>query len=259
MKPTITLCIFMLSFLSLSLFAQNQEGKIVYTETVKFDLSEMEGMDEMPEEMKAMIPTEQSFQSVLFFTDKESLYSNYEEKEKPKALDYKDPERDIEIQIDMQMPEYKQYVNLKTGEQVESKDLFGKMFLISSKKAESPKWKISNEKKEVAGHLCQKATYEGDEEEGTVEAWFTTEIPVSVGPRKFRQLPGAVLEVNFNNRQILATTIDFLTLEEGTITKPSKGKKVSAEEFKKIEAAKQKEMMEMYGGKGNIIIERDER
>ena len=133
------------------------------------------------------------------------------------------------------------------------------MFLISSKKAESPKWKISNEKKEVAGHLCQKATYEGDEEEGTVEAWFTTEIPVSVGPRKFRQLPGAVLEVNFNNRQILATTIDFLTLEEGTITKPSKGKKVSAEEFKKIEAAKQKEMMEMYGGKGNIIIERDER
>jgi len=45
--------------------------------------------------------------------------------------------------------------------------------------------------------------------------------------------------------------VNFRTLEEGEIEKPSKGKKVTKEEFDKIMTTKMKEMREMFGGSHN--------
>lgn len=52
-------------------------------------------------------------------------------------------------------------------------------------------WTISDDTKLVCGHECRKAT--GRFRERTYEAWFTEDIPSSVGPWKLRGLPGAIL------------------------------------------------------------------
>ena len=54
-------------------------------------------------------------------------------------------------------------------------------------------WKIQNEKKNIAGYSCQKAS--GKFRGRDYEAWFTYAIPISEGPYKFTGLPGLILEI----------------------------------------------------------------
>ena len=55
-------------------------------------------------------------------------------------------------------------------------------------------WKISQEKTNIAGYACQRATTEFA---GRVfEAWFTREVPISEGPYKFYGLPGLIVKVH---------------------------------------------------------------
>ena len=58
-------------------------------------------------------------------------------------------------------------------------------------------WEILPETKEVAGFVAQraKASFSGRD----YTAWFTTEIPISEGPYKFRGLPGLILEISDND------------------------------------------------------------
>ncbi|MDX1427793.1 MAG: GLPGLI family protein [Salegentibacter mishustinae] len=58
-------------------------------------------------------------------------------------------------------------------------------------------WEILPETKEVAGFVAQraKASFSGRD----YTAWFTTEVPISEGPYKFRGLPGLILEISDNN------------------------------------------------------------
>ncbi|GGW91996.1 GLPGLI family protein [Salegentibacter mishustinae] len=58
-------------------------------------------------------------------------------------------------------------------------------------------WEILHETKEVAGFVAQraKASFSGRD----YTAWFTTEIPISEGPYKFRGLPGLILEISDND------------------------------------------------------------
>lgn len=54
-------------------------------------------------------------------------------------------------------------------------------------------WVIHSEKKNIFGYSCQKATTNFGGR--SWEAWFTSRIPVSDGPWKFRGLPGLILQV----------------------------------------------------------------
>lgn len=56
------------------------------------------------------------------------------------------------------------------------------------------KWNLKyKETKKIGKYVCKKATavFRGTD----IEAYYTTEIPVSVGPFKFKGLPGLILEV----------------------------------------------------------------
>jgi GLPGLI family protein len=243
--------------LSIGGFAQNSEGTILYKETIKMDIS-FEGMEGLTDEMKAMIPKEQSFESTLSFNKNASLYTNVID-QASNDVDYKSEEEDVQIKIQMDSPERSYYKDLKTKEIVESQDLFGKTFLILG--GEKTKWKITSETKEVLGYTCKKATTARDGK--AIEAWFTTEIPSSIGPASFHYLPGAVLAVSSDGGKYIieATKINLEAVDVKNITKPKKGKKVSHEEYGEIVKEKEKEMAEMYGGKGGVIIkmETDER
>ena len=85
-----------------------------------------------------------------------------------------------------------------------------------------------------------------------VTAWYTPEIPVSQGPSNYWGLPGLILEVNDGRTAILCSKIVLNADEKVVIEAPSKGKKVTQEEYDKIRADKLKEMSERFrGGGGN--------
>lgn len=238
--------------LTLSLFAQKTEGTIQYKETIKLDIN-LDGMEGLTDEMKAMFPSEQINTNVLYFNKDASLYKNASSEENNKEVEYKSEDSDMDIQIQMDVPKQSYYHNYTTKEYVQSQDLMGKTFLITGK--EKGKWKFSNETKEILGYTCKKAT--STSEDGKVmEVWFTTKIPLPIGPNGMYGLPGAVLSVvsEGGKYSITASNVNFDKVDAKKIVKPKKGKKVSNKEFKKIMIAKQKEMAEMYGGDGNVII-----
>ncbi len=56
-------------------------------------------------------------------------------------------------------------------------------------------WEISKDKEiELLGYKCKKATGKFRGREYT--AWFTTDLPISIGPLKFRGLPGIILKIS---------------------------------------------------------------
>jgi GLPGLI family protein len=76
--------------------------------------------------------------------------------------------------------------------------LFENLYLDSYFAVQEPlpimKWKLLNEKKIIGEYNCKKASVEFRGR--TYYAWYTMEIPISLGPWKFNGLPGLILEVD---------------------------------------------------------------
>lgn len=238
-------------FLISQSFAQNTEGTIYYKESIKLDI-DLDALKDLPEAIKAQIPTEQSKENVLNFHPTASLYTNVT-KEENKDIDYESEEENVQIQIQVGNPDCAYFYDVDKRVAVESQEFFGKKFLVED--AKPRKWKIEKETKEILGYICQKATATSTDNE-LIEAWFTSKIPVEVGPSSFHGLPGAILNVRAKdgNYEIVATKVVFEKVDRTEIVVPTKGKKITKEKFKAIVDAKQQEMIEEYGGDGNMII-----
>jgi len=228
--------------------AQNTEGEIVYTETIKLEINLPEGH----EDMAASLPKEQKAQKLLYFTATESLYQNAPEDDEGDDV-IEAGEGDVQIKMVIMRPsENKLYKDLAKAEKIQKEEFFGKLFLISGD-LKKYAWKLTGQQKKVLDYNCQQAVYSDDEKK--VAVWFTPEIPVSSGPGEYGQLPGMILEVSIDDgdRHIVANKVTFKYLEKDAIVVPKKGKKVTAEEFEEIRDAKMKEMEEEMGGGGMRI------
>ncbi len=112
-------------------------------------------------------------------------------------------------------------------------DFLGRTYIIQE---DSPrqKWKILNEIKEVAGYLCMKAETYDPVKDIVIHAWFSDEIPVSGGPEGYGGLPGMILEMVFNEDDVIITAdkVDFTESPvELPVPKKMKGKKIALEEL----------------------------
>lgn len=96
-------------------------------------------------------------------------------------------------------------------------------------------WKILNDIKEVAGHICMSAYCEDTLMMMKVKAWFALDIPVSGGPERFWGLPGLILEVDINNGGKIITA-DKLALkpikEELKLPRKVKGKHIHESDYR---------------------------
>lgn len=98
---------------------------------------------------------------------------------------------------------------LKEEARLTNLDFLGNEEILIQEEYPNMKWKIESETKQIANYTCYKAstTFRGR----TWIAWFTTELPIQVGPWKFVNLPGAILQV-YNEEGKLswnATKISF--------------------------------------------------
>lgn len=246
MKPAF---IILLTAIGSFCFAQEQEGVITYESIIKIDQSRF------PPEMKGMIPPERKSKNQLIFNEKEAIYKVLKEAEDiNKEVTAGDGDR---IRFRMRgTGDNEFYTNREKGSSVDKTEFFGRTFLIGG--GEGIEWKITNEMEEIAGYQCMKATYMRDTI--PVAAWFTPQIPVSLGPAEYGGLPGMILSLDINDgqRTIKVTDVALRSLEESeTIVAPTKGKKVTREEFRKIREEKMAEMQEMNGGRGGAFIIRN--
>ncbi|WP_086029611.1 GLPGLI family protein [Tenacibaculum holothuriorum] len=82
---------------------------------------------------------------------------------------------------------------------------------IKMLKEQLPKinWKITDEFKKIGEYKCQKAT--GYFRGRTYTTWFANKIPVPFGPWKLQGLPGLIIEVKDNRKEVYfrATKVSF--------------------------------------------------
>jgi GLPGLI family protein len=151
----------------------------------------------------------------LFFDENHSRYIDSDEKAEPDDEGYS-----------WRADAYCITRDFSTNRQADLMTLLGKVYLVEDS-IYTPKWKILNDIKEVAGHICMNASAYDTLRMQRIEAWFALDMPASVGPERFCGLPGAILEININNGGMILTAekIDLRPLNLGELDLPAKPKR----------------------------------
>lgn len=214
-------------------------GSVIYEQLMKLDIQ----LDGDAAQFADALPKERKSEKILHFTEEASLYENYHTEDVEESLDMGQGAR---VMIKMAEPDNKTYTDLKEGVQTEQKEFMSRVFLVES---ELPigHWKLSGEQKMILEYPCQQAISQDDGKE--VIAWFTPSISVSAGPASHVNLPGLVLEVSMNegDHVITAKSVELKELDKALLKKPSKGKKVTQEEYQAIVDEKLEEMGVEHG------------
>ena len=242
------LFVLLVALVPLSASAQTNSGKIIYNHTIQLniDFGDMEGM----EEIKAKMPKEKKFQRELLFNEKATLYQKY-----TAPADDEVDVRSGETMVKMmtRVPENIVYRDLDNNTSTQQRDFMGKTFLIKDDDgSEKLAWKLTGEQQEIAGYNCVKAELQDTSRK--VIAWFTMDIPVSAGPNGFGQLPGMIMKLELEERDMVieADQVSLEAILADAIVEPSKGKKVTEEEFEEIVEAKMKKPVIVMGSQATL-------
>ena len=253
-----------------------QEGTITYTHSVKLDLEFPPGV--MTSSMRESIPKAMTSTKILHFTPGGSLMTEAENRSREDAARNRRGDRArvavmsgdvpaglVSRLMMMEMGMEKKvgstissrgvsapsavYEDYAEGTVVETHQFLGRTFRVNDKRR-SFAWRIMPEQATHLGYPVMKATAEFDST--TVEAWFTTEIPVSGGPASFGGLPGMILVLSLDDgqTQYQATDITLQDIAEGLISEPDEGDEVSREEFDQIVSDKIDEIAKLGRSRG---------
>jgi len=122
--------------------------------------------------------------------------------------------------------------DLATNTSVLQKRIFEELFLVKDS-VRKINWKITDEKRDVAGYSCRRANALIMDSIYVV-AFYAEEIPVSVGPESFAGLPGMILGVALPHENLtwFATKVTDLVVEPKALAAPVKGKTVNNKQLK---------------------------
>ena len=219
-------------------------GTISYTESMKIDIDFGDSSGNIPDSMKDLIPTTMDRSTELLFNKSESLYRE-QDGSVSEDVEMESDDGSFKMVIMTDDTEDILYVNSKEKKMVHQRGLMSKSFLVS-KELPKTKWKITTEKVKYLDYECQKAELEEDGK--LTVAWFTPQIPSSIGPSGYYGLPGAILMLTADDgdREIKATKVTFDDNVVAEIAPPSEGKKVTEEEYEKIQKEREEEMTQMH-------------
>lgn len=228
---------------TLNVFAQNTKGTIIYEE--KFNIHKQ--MTGERAQYKDFVPEFRTTDMILVFDENSARYAD-------KSIVTGEEEVITEEQSRFAMfksmiPKNEFFTDFKKDKFIEFREFLGREFLIENDEVEQIAWKILPEQKEINGYICSLAEFTNKEDQ-VVQAWFTPQIPVSIGPSTYNKLPGLILEVNINDGDLIISPkeITLGEVNEDYLIAPKKGKKVSKDEFQEIVKEKMQEMRESGGG-----------
>jgi GLPGLI family protein len=205
--------------------SQVKEGTIIYER--KIDMHKRI----TDEQMRAMMPQFRTSKHQLLFSDSTAIYKVVPEEEAPDP--FASTEGGPRVMFRMAGGEGEQYRNFAQAKFVESRELGAKNYIIEDTIKQQP-WKLTGETKTILTYTCKKAT-RTDELGRSIEAWYAESIPCPAGPEGYASLPGAILELNINNNEMLFTALSVTeTVNKKDIKEPTKGKKVTRAEFAKL-------------------------
>lgn len=141
---------------------------------------------------------------------------------------------------------------------LETGSTYKKYYIVDT--VEKIDWKLIEEKKTILSFSCQKAI--GAFRGRLWEVWFTTEIPLPVGPWKLGGLPGLILEAKdtSNVYSFVASALENPVAEpmDGSLFLNSKVNKVSNDEWLRLQYLNRMEFQEkmqkliaLFDTKGN--------
>ena len=249
--------------IAIPILAQVKEGKIVYERTMQLQIR----INDDNPAFQNMIPKERKDKFELFFTEGKSLWQGVEDDGQSDETSFGDSGGGMRMVIRMPGNDDIAFHNITESKKVDQRELGGKSYIIADS-IKKMSWKVAGETKVVLGHNCMKATTQRMQESFrmsvdngeakrekvmdtmNIVAWFTNEIPGSFGPDTYQgQLPGTILEIDVNNGRTSFKAIEISPKADvAKIKEPSKGKKVTAEEFAKEREKLMQEMMQNGGG-----------
>jgi GLPGLI family protein len=208
-------------------WSQQNEGVVRYLKTYNW-VKMMAAVDYLSKEQKDRASymwgnnSEWKMYTTLYFSPKRSKYEDSEEKAEKDYEGYSWRKDAFDITRNFENNTIK---NILT--------MLGKVYIIEDTLI-AQDWKILNDIKEVAGHICMNASWNDTLKKQMVIAWFALDLPVSAGPEQFCGLPGLILEVNINDGAAIITAdkIENKTLTtEFDLPKKIKGKKIKEQDY----------------------------
>ena len=220
MKKLITLLIYIFSFGS----SINAQKKIISSGLIEFErkINLYRLYENNPEITTILKKDNQQFRKDIFilsFNETKSIYKSG----KDNSENYKFQKIPAENNI--------VYRELNERTSVSQKEILDNTFLIPDT-IKTIQWKITNEKRQIAGFECRRANaiildsiY--------IVAFFTEEIITSGGPESFSGLPGMILGIAIPQQHVtwFANKLSLPVLNE-VIEKPKIGKSISNLELK---------------------------
>ncbi|MCF6405017.1 GLPGLI family protein [Chitinophaga filiformis] len=241
---------------------QQKQGKVLYTRTVQMMLDVAMEPGAMP------LPRTHTSKLEVLFGNDQCLR---------RAVDEDRPEEEEErggglrVRTMVAGVDDLTYVNLANGQMVEQTEFGAKNYIITDS-VRKLEWKLTGQTSTILNYPCQQAvartigkrsvtSMENGEmktkevaDTSEIVAWFTLAIPVPAGPEYQAQLPGLVLGLDIGNGRTVYKAVEVSgEVELATIKPPSKGKKVTAEEFDRERDKIFAEMQRNNGGRGRMI------
>jgi GLPGLI family protein len=249
---------------TLSAFSQMKEGKIIYERVFQLPVRTFN----VDPAIAAQIPKSRTDQYELLFANNQSLWQYL-----PSAANDADGNTvaggGMVFRFNAGNNDVS-YCNFEKGTKIDQREIAEKSYVVTDS-IRKQVWKLTDETKTILNYPVRKATStrvstrmqmsmengimkrDPVQDTSAVVAWFTTDIPVSVGPEFQGQLPGAILELDIANGQTVYKALEVSPkVSVSKIKEPKDGKKMSAEQFAK-EREKVMEEMRRNMPSGNVI------
>lgn len=213
-----------------------QNGRITYTTSISFDTINVAKRYENHKDYeiikKGTLNILENVSPQLYlltFKDKESSFVKEQKMEN-------ENENKVNL-IQILGGNGKFYVNNVDKQILHQIDFLGDYFLVE---CEGMKWELTQESKIIGDYLCYRANgikiTENSKgiQEKTIVAWYASDLPINFGPKDYNGLPGLILELKEGSLTFSAIKIELNPKEQNEIKKPTKGKRVTEEEFRQI-------------------------
>lgn len=195
------------------------EGKIEFERKLNIH-SQFNEDDSWSAEIKKNIPQFKVTYFDLLFTQNKTFYSPGRENSDNNRLWEQPAETNII------------YSNLEKQEAISQKNVFEKTFLVQDS-TRSIQWKITDEKRTIAGFECRRANALIMDSIYVV-AFYTDEILTPGGPESFSGLPGMILGLAIPHEHVtwFATKLQAIPVNETSFKIPVKGVKTTNKAMK---------------------------